>query len=151
MVFDVLSNFRFYETLHPHLKDAANFLDQDLNLLTPGRYEINQEGCFANVDVYNTKDISQSFIEYHKKYIDVQLLIEGKEKFGFCNKENCEDLGYDVEKDLGKLNGDLNFVELSNNNFIILFPQDGHTPQLNVSTDTSGSVKKLVIKIPIIM
>ncbi len=147
MIYDSLSNFKKYISLNDNFKDVAEFLEQNniVNLTEP-KYYINED-TFALVSEYNTKNLSESFIEYHKKYIDIQIVLKGKEKLGYCDFESCKSLTFDDEKDFGKLDGVQEFVKLEYPKFAILFPYEGHTPQLNF-LDNSEYVKKMVIKVP---
>lgn len=147
MVYDSLCNFKKYISLNANFNDVAEFLQQNnINELADSKYNINAN-TFALISEYNTKDISESFIEYHKKYIDIQIVLKGKEKLGYCDFESSKSLTFDDEKDFGKLEGVQDFIKLEYPKFAILFPFEGHTPQLNFF-DSSEYVKKMVIKVP---
>ncbi len=149
MVYDTLLNFSKYNSLHPHFTDVSNFLNgNNIFELPNGTHKINDKGAYAVVSEYNSKDISDCFIEHHKKYIDVQIVLKGREKFGVCNISDCKSLGFDVDKDFGKLEGKVSLIDLNGNNFAIAFRQDGHMTQVNFE-NSPEHVKKLVIKIPV--
>jgi YhcH/YjgK/YiaL family protein len=152
MIYDVLDNFSIYLCLHPHFADALAFLrnhEGTLPALMPGSYDINSSGAFASVSEYESKPESEGFLEYHRKFIDIQILIQGREKIGVADKGRCRDLGYEEEKDMGKLEGTADFITLDTGNFAIFFPQDAHMPQIFCS-DQREKVKKVVFKIPVI-
>jgi biofilm protein TabA len=152
MIYDSLNNFGMYLCLHPHFTGVLAFLKTHEGILSdlmPGSYDINSRGAFASVSEYESKPESEGFLEYHRKYIDIQIIIEGREKIGVAQKDNCRDQGYLEEKDLGKLEGASDFILLDTSNFAIFFPQDAHMPQISCS-DQRGKVKKVVFKIPVL-
>lgn len=149
MIFDTLENFNSYVCLHPAFIDAAGFLSRaDLIELPTGKYEIGNRGVFAAISEYATKNPSQCFIECHRKYIDIQFLLIGREKIGFCCKKDCTEETYDEEKDFQKLHGEIGFINLKPGLFAIFFPDDGHMPQMNYENGPED-VKKVVIKVPV--
>ncbi len=148
MVFDSLSNFANYNSVNPHFADVNNFLQgKNINDLRLGTFKINSKTS-ASVSEYMTKDISDCFIEYHKKFIDVQIVLSGKEKFGFCKIEDCRQIQFDEEKDFGKLEGNVNLLNLDEGKFIIVFPDDGHMPKVKSGSEPE-LIKKMVIKVPV--
>jgi YhcH/YjgK/YiaL family protein len=149
MILDSFDNFDKYLCLHYGFRDAAGFISrQDLAELPSGKYEIDANGILASVSEYETKAISQCFIECHLKYIDIQIILFGREKIGVCNKKDCMEGDYDDNKDFQKLRGDVSFINLTPGMFAIFFPHDGHMPQAQYA-DKPETVKKVVIKVPV--
>ncbi len=151
MIYDSLNNFSTYLCVHPLFADVLAFLknhEGSLPALMPGSYDINSSSAFASISEYASKPESEGFLEYHRKFIDVQLVVAGREKIGIAHKDNCRDQEYREEKDLGKLEGTADFILMDTNNFAIFFPQDAHMPQISCS-DRREKVKKVVFKIPI--
>ncbi len=85
--------------------------------------------------------------ECHDKYIDIQLCIKGKEKFGWKPRSDCKKQKgeYNAEKDVVFYNDapDMYF-DLTDNQFAIFFPKDVHAPMIGES-----EIKKMVIKVKI--
>jgi len=151
MIYDSLNNFGMYLCMHPHFADALAFLKKHegaLPALASGSYDINSSGAFASISEYESKPESEGFLEYHRNFIDIQVVVVGREQIGIAQKDNCRDQGYLEEKDLGKLDGIANFIVMDITNFAIFFPQDAHMPQISCS-DKRGKVKKVVFKIPV--
>lgn len=151
MIYDLLDNFSKYLCLHPHFTDVLAFLKSYEGImpdLMPGSYDINYRGAFALVSEYQSKPESEGFLEYHRKFIDIQIVVVGREQIGVAQKDNCRDQEYQEEKDLGKLDGIANFIVMDRTNFAIFFPQDAHMPQISCS-DQREKVKKVVFKIPV--
>ena len=151
MIYDSLNNFANYLCLHPHFTGVLAFLKTHEGIqsdLMPSSYDINSRGAFALISEYESKPASEGFLEYHRKFIDIQIIIEGRERIGIARKDNCRDLGYLEDKDLGKLEGTADFILMDRFNFAIFFPQDAHMPQISCS-DKRERVKKVVFKIPV--
>lgn len=148
MIYDKIMNFKFYEPLHKFFAIVLQILEKnDLKNLGPGKYNLTN-GIFYMVNEYTTKHVSECFIECHRKYIDIQIMINGNENIGICNKTDCLESLYDEDKDFQKLEGDVNFISLKPDYFVVFFPQDGHMPQVNFS-EIPQQVKKIVFKIPV--
>lgn len=126
---------------------AIEFLQNiDLNSLSIGRHRIDGDAIFANVDEYETKEIEKTEWEAHKKYIDIQLLLEGEEKIGYTHPEFLKiTQEYKAEKDIMFFNGTGEYFTLKPGFFAIFFPHDAHRPGL-IST-SKMKVKKVVVKV----
>lgn len=151
MIYDSLNNFGLYLCMHPQFTDVLSFLqnhEPPLSALPPATYTINSSGAFALVSDYMSKPESEGFLEYHRKFIDIQILIEGRERIGVAHRDNCVEQSYLEEKDFGKLDGTVDYIMMNTHNFAIFFPQDAHMPQISCE-DRSERVKKVVFKIPV--
>lgn len=149
MVYDTLDNFFRYASLHPFFYKVDKFLNiTNLFDLEPGKHEI-YEDCYAGVSEYMSKSIDECFIECHRKYIDIQIVLKGREMIGVCSKNFCHELEYDAERDFQVLRGDVDLIKMDIGRFAIFFPNDGHMPQIKMGGDAE-EIKKLVIKVPVL-
>lgn len=149
MIFDTLDNFQLYVGLHPGFDDIHEFLSTtDLAKLAIGKHPINGRGAYASVNEYQTKPIEESFIECHRKYIDVQIIASGEEFIGIASKNLCVEQPYDDSKDLQKLSGKVDFITLLPGFFTVFFPHDAHEPGVRSGIEPVA-VKKIVFKIPV--
>jgi len=85
--------------------------------------------------------------EAHRKYCDIQLVIEGREVFGYCPHAMVdEDSAYNEEEDAALFTGleGIN-IELAPHQFVIFMPHEFHLPG-GIGRD-SGSCKKLILKV----
>ena len=129
---------------------ALKFLkERDFYSMKPGRYELADDGTYANIDEYLTKDTAH--FEAHRKFVDIQYLAKGKEYIYVTpvdNERNREVTPYDETKDITFFDDD-NYSKhlLSSENFLVLFPSDGHKPCMKV--DSNEVVRKVVVKIPV--
>ena len=149
MIYDSLENFKIYQGLHPQFRDVRKFIERNkLADLPEGRHNINEEGAHAVLSSYLTKDQSEKHIEAHRRFIDIQIILNGMEKVGVCNRADCSESDYDSERDFQQLNGQVETLTLKPNYFAIFMPQDGHMPQIKYG-EKPEEVKKLVIKVPV--
>ena len=149
MIFDSLTNFSAYEILHPGFKDVQRFISAtNLHELPIGKHPINGLGAYASVKEYPTKSIEESFVECHRKFIDVQILVWGEEKVGVAPKHSCVEHVYDEANDLQKLIGKVDYITLCPDLFFIFFPNDAHETCVKSGFE-AVSVKKIIFKIPV--
>ena len=147
MIIDYIENCKKYSFFHKRFNKAFDYiLNTDFEKLPCGRYEIDGNNLYANVEEYETKTISNP--EYHKKYIDIQLLAYGEEFIGYCPKsELIINEGYNEEKDLGSGEGIVDFINLKKGQFMIFTPDDAHQPCM--MSKNKQKVKKVVVKVRI--
>lgn len=131
---------------------ALKYLEQnDLKELENGRYDILGDDIYVNIQDYTSKPETQGKWEAHRKYIDIQIMVKGSEKIGVGEIDNFQTSeAYDEGKDLEFLsatNDNYQFINMNENDFIILYPQDVHMPQ--IALNTPSYVKKAVVKISI--
>ena len=149
MIFDSLDKLGLYAVIHSGFADIEAFLAAaDMSTLTSGKHQINDQGAYASVNEYMTNAIEESFIECHRKYIDVQIIVWGEEKIGITHKQFCFEQPYDEGKDLQKLTGRVDFITLFPGMFAIFFPHDAHEPGVRSGSE-AVAVKKIVFKIPV--
>ena len=125
-----------------------NFIiNNNLSNLKECRYELG-EGDYVNIESYFTYDYYQRQYESHRRYRDIQVVIEGRENIivESINKLVISK-EYDDDKDIifykNDIKGKSNY--LSSGEMLLLDPEDGHMPC--VSIDESVYVKKAVFKI----
>lgn len=112
-----------------------------------GRYELD-DGAYAFISSYVTKDIKEGLYEAHKEYTDVQIILSGREIIGVVpldemRKGECvKPYEYDIE--LYKVEGGT-LNELGVGDYLILTPNDAHMPGVS---ETPTETRKLVLKIP---
>ncbi len=149
MIYDKIENFKEYVCINKHFIDEIKFLDSEPVSKRPeGRYEINDDGAYVVIEGYQAREASDCFIECHRKYIDVQFIIEGTESMGVCHKSGCEEFSYNAGKDFQKLGGDVDFLAFREGSFMVFFPEDAHMPGVKYD-ESPGLVKKAVFKIPV--
>lgn len=149
MIFDHLENAGNYANLHPLFRKAFDYLgSQDFSSVPNGQYEIDGTRLFAIVNSYETEPAEMRFWEGHKKYIDIQYIVSGKERMGVARRSQMtETQAYDVEKDFSKFEGRGDEIEVRPGYFTVFFPADVHMP--NLAAGTPEQVKKVVLKVQV--
>jgi YhcH/YjgK/YiaL family protein len=149
MIIDTLNNSCRYESLHPRFKAAFDFLRRPDVAATPlGRTDLDGDALFAMTQSYETKPIQEGKLEAHKKYIDIQFIVEGQEFMGYAPLANqAASKPHDDEKDIAFYDGEAWFTLFRKGMFAIFFPQDAHLPSR--FTEKTSSVKKIVIKVAV--
>lgn len=146
MIKDKLENAETYYTLSESTKKGLTWLkENDLSKLKCGRYYIDAENIYANVDEYETKQ--EAKYEAHRKYIDIQYMIDGEEFIGVTDIKNCKTcIEYDEERDLEFFDAEDEFQTLKTGEFFIFYPQDAHKPCIRKEKQ---NCKKVVVKVKI--
>ena len=146
MIIDKLANAELYYGLHPRIKKGLQFLiDNDLNSLAPGKYEIEDDNIFAMIQEYETINVGDGRWESHHKYTDIQFMILGEERMGYANVDELKEVEKYKEKDLIFLEGNGELLLVNKGFFTIFSPSDAHMPTLSVNEPQY--VKKAVVKV----
>lgn len=151
MIYDNLNNCEQYYVLGEKFKKAFEFLKTaDLKGIKDGSYEIDGKEIYANIQSLKTKPDDEKKWEVHRKYIDIQYVILGKEKMGYGLLKDYSEIekSYDNKKDVEFLNGEkFNFIDVEAGNFVIFYPNDVHAPML--ASDKPMDIKKVIVKVAI--
>lgn len=147
MIFDKLHNSRLYEDINPLIKKAFAYLKEaDLDKLEPGKHVIDGDDLFAIVMEYDTKDVAGGLLEAHRKYIDVQYMVSGKEMMGVAQLNGqVPEKKYDEKDDYALYKDDMSFVKVDSGEFTVFFPNDLHLPCIKVNK--AEKVRKVVVKV----
>ena len=146
MVLSDLKNHTCYKNLHPLFEKAFSYLlNKDLNAISDGKHEIESDDLFAIISKPGNSSSDPIMLEAHKKYIDIHYIIEGSETFGWKEVTHCKNQEgiFDIEKDYILYNDQMfTSIILQKNNFVIVYPEDAHSPGIN-----TNNLHKVVLKI----
>lgn len=149
MIKDRLDNAHNYDGLHKNMRMVMEILQSlNLNELQPGHIELDGKYVYINVDKVDGKSREEAKIEAHRKYIDIQIPISGKEMIGVMpvNELKNVTMPYDEEKDVMFYGDKITHWEtVEPGEFIIFFPADGHAPLV----ECGENHHKLVVKISV--
>ena len=127
-------------------KAFAYFRDTNLDELTPGKYPVDGENVFAAVTDNPTKDFDKTNWESHRKYIDMQYVVQGAEKIGVVPMAQATvTKPYDEARDVANYSAEGKLYEARPGTIYLFFPQDVHRP--NIKVDGIEKDKKLVLKV----
>ena len=145
MIVDKISNIEMYAPLAKGIKAGMDAV-KDLKAMEVGRYEF--DGGYFMVQKGTTKPLDEGTFEAHRKYIDVQIILEGAEVVAWADiKDLTTAIEYNPEKDAERFNGDKkNNMLISAGMFYIAFPHDGHKPCCYIGEQTDYT--KIVMKLP---
>jgi biofilm protein TabA len=136
----------------PEFKKAYKFLlDARGRELPEGRVEIDGDKVFAIVQSYETKSDAEPKFEAHRKYADIQYIIDGEELIGWAPLEKMKmTQDYDPAKDvtLGvAAPRDTIGVKLFAGELGVFYPSDAHAPKQAVGKGVK--VHKIVVKVAV--
>ena len=148
MIIDRIENAALYFPLHPKFKQAFEHIAQlDIHKTPAGRYEVDGDAMYVLVQEYDTKLKEAGKWEAHRRYIDLQYLVQGAEGMGYANIHDLEQGEYIAEKDFLPLFGEGTQIALKSGYFVLLFPEDAHMPSMALGE--SKPARKIVVKIAV--
>lgn len=148
MIFGNLKYADKYDFLTEKIKACFTYVkEHDLTTYEKGSYKINGDEFFVNIENYATVKREERFWEAHKKYIDVHMIIEGKESIDVSFCDDMQIKSFDENRDFVELIGEEKAtVNLINKgDFLICYPEDVH--RTAIICQQSQTIKKAIFKI----
>ncbi|MDO8312478.1 MAG: YhcH/YjgK/YiaL family protein [Sideroxyarcus sp.] len=146
MIFSALSQSERYAALHPLFPRAFNYIrDTDLFALAPGRYNIVGDDLIAIVEQVPGKTKEMARLETHRRYIDIQLVLNGVDEMGWKPLADCYNpvSDYSEEKDIRFFHdAPAAWIATPPDHFCIFFPEDAHAPLVS-----AGEIRKVIFKV----
>ena len=120
---------------------------RDLAAQPCGKYEIDGEQIYVSIQEYETKSYMDCRFETHKRYADIQCILQGKEQIWVTEQPlPTPDTKYDPKADIRFWkDGKASLLDLHAGELVILLPGEAHKPC--VRSGGVGKVKKAVFKI----
>lgn len=148
MILDTFENAWKYIGCHPGLAAGMKFLQNaDAFKLPDGKHEIDGKRLLAICAHDQGRGIDGAVLEHHRKYIDIQYVVSGKELMGWSPLAACRQVkqAYNAETDLGfHFDRPGSWFDVAPGSFVIFFPEDAHAPLA-----ATGPVHKIVIKVAV--
>ena len=148
MIVSTLTNADRYVVLHPLFARALEFMrSADLLTLVPGIHPIIGEQLFAIVEKAAGRSREQAQLECHRKYIDIQLVLQGMDEMGWKPLHDCHKpaAAYSAEKDIQFFYDAPDvWIATPPGAFCIFFPDDAHAPLVS-----DGQIHKVIFKIAV--
>ncbi len=146
MFLDSLDNADRYAGMHPGFDAAFRFLRRpDLAALPAGRHPVDGDRVFAIVGRDEGKGRDAARLEAHRKYVDIQYVVSGREVIGWRPLSACAGTGegYSEEKEIEFFTARPGlWVDVLRGHFAVFFPEDAHAPLAG-----QGPVHKVVMKV----
>lgn len=152
MIADVSANSGIYTSLHRDFARAFAALKKCESMPLPSENgtRIEVDGVKIIVQRYETQEMTDREFEAHRKNIDIQYMIEGREIMYWAAAGRLRvTTPYDEERDYLSFDGGEGFspLRLSKGEFAIFFPSDAHKPAC--AWDSPSHVVKLVAKVSV--
>ena len=153
MIFDSLNNAAQYKGLHAGIDQVL----EAAKAYTPenypsGRVVIDGENVFMNMAAYETHSTEKAVFEAHQQYADVMVMVEGTETIYVKHTDKLSHVyqEYDpkIEALLADFDSDATPVRLEAGSFVVLLPQDAHSPGCHA--DGPVNVKKIIGKVKLV-
>ena len=148
MIFDSKHSADRYAALHPLFPRAFEYIrNTDLFALAPGRYNIVGDDLIAIVEHVPGRTREMAKLEAHRRYIDIQLVLDGIDEMGWKPLEDCLNpvSEHSMEKDIRFFHdAPASWIATPPDAFCIFFPEDAHAPLVS-----SGQIRKVIFKIAV--
>ncbi|MDO9220688.1 MAG: YhcH/YjgK/YiaL family protein, partial [Thiobacillus sp.] len=132
MILDTLANADRYAALHPLFARAFEYLrSTDLKSLPTGMHKVQDEQLFVIVESCHGRTREEAKLECHRRYIDIQLVLEGIDEMGWKPLAECVDpaTAYDAARDIRFFNdAPASWIATPAGAFCVFFPDDAHAP-----------------------
>lgn len=149
MIFGNIKDLEEYAFLEEDIRQCFYYARNN-NLLSyeNGSHEIDGDRIFVNIVEYETEEADQRFWEAHKKYLDIHLMLDGKEEIDLNFLKNMSEEEYVEKDDFLPMKGEKNSsVILSKDDFLICYPNDCHKTAIKVCD--KEKIKKAIFKVRI--
>ena len=146
MIVSNLQNSERVEGLHPLFKKLFDYVKANDLLNAPlGRIELDGDNLFINNVNSECIPAEKQVLEMHREYIDVHILLTGKETIGWNAIEDLKNITREYQKEGDCALSDdrpTTCVTLQPGEFCITFPEDTHAPIIG-----EGKIRKLIGKV----
>jgi YhcH/YjgK/YiaL family protein len=150
MVVDRIENAKLYHGLGARIATALEFIaGVSAEGFEEKTVEIDARNVYAMLQAYETEGEAGRAYEAHRKYIDVQYVVDGRETFRVTDVGSLTpQIDYDPERDFTLYElAPGSDLRLGPGDFAVFFPHDAHVPKL--MTDAPSAVKKVVVKVAV--
>lgn len=148
MIVDRIDRITDYYSLMPDFGEAVEFA-LSLFAKPEGRYEyegLPKGKVYALIQEGMTQPYDGGRAEAHRKYVDVQFLLQGGEMVYFGDVRGMKEVvPYDDAKDIAFYEAGGQPVRIEEGMFYLAFPHDGHMPCREL--EGPGRYRKIVLKI----
>lgn len=146
MIADTIKNISLYKGINENLDKAIlHIMEVELAGLPNGKTIIDGEDVFVNVMEAKLLPEKDGRFEFHHKYADLQIDIEGAECWKYAEDAKIIE-EYSEESDIGFAEGTASCSgKLGDGRFVLFFPGEYHMP--GVESVECNFVRKTVYKI----
>ncbi len=150
MIYDRFENLHLYCRPGERLHHALVYARDVARTISDGRIDIDGDRLYASVATYETGPPEERRFEAHKKYMDVQVLLDGEEVIDVsleCDLSAVE--AYDETRDVMFLAPPQQVASLPMRTgfFAVFYPHDIHRP--GCRQREKRRVRKIVMKVAV--
>ena len=150
MIYDRFENLNLYCRPGSRLHRALVFARDVARTVPDGRIDIDGDRLYASVATYETGSKDERRFEGHRKYIDVQVLLDGEESIEVSLDKDLPTLeAYDEKRDVMFLKPPQHVASLvmKPGCFGVFYPNDIHRPGCHLRE--KRRVRKIVMKVAV--
>lgn len=148
MILENMSNWRKYEGLHKNFGTAFRYIESlHGKLPAEKRIELDGSSVYVLPMTMPGKGRDAARLEAHRKYIDIQYVMQGKDVMGWKPIAACKEVtqAYSAEKDIEFFGEKPDaWFDVVPGDFAVFFPEDAHAPLAG-----SGEIVKIVVKLAV--
>jgi len=150
MIIDKIENIEQYFGLSTSIDIALQYLkNTPFRQKKDGHFEIDGKEMFSHIETYTLKPPEECYFELHKKYIDVQYMLSGRELVGYSPRQTLTSIikSYDDVMDTALFDIPESYSKITflEGMFILLYPDEGH--MFKCWLGESLTVRRAVVKI----
>ena len=148
MIVAKLTNKREYYGIHPELDKALDYLTPEfLEKASTEKTLLDGKSLFVTKFHLETVPMEQTFFEAHRKYLDIQVVTEGRERVDIAHPDSLT-----LTENKGDFYGYTGQAEqsviLKPGTFLVVFPGDAH--RLRIPVEQPGEAfTRVVFKIKV--
>lgn len=137
------------------IQRALNYLKDNPQLATceAGRWDIDGDNLKIQVLDVTTQERAAVLPEVHRRYVDVQALLHGRERIAYY-----ADLGNNAVQEERLAKSDIifyhnnpnaveSYIEMTEGSYAMFFPHDVHIP--GIISGSSQVIRKIVLKVAV--
>jgi biofilm protein TabA len=151
MIVDRVCNVTNYTQLGGRLAAGLIFLkSHDLAGYEPGVYEIDGRQLYFTIQAYTTRPANEMDFENHRKYIDIQCMLDGQEKVEVSAASALsltEEYADEKDMEFYSGNGCSTSVSLTQGYILVIYPGEAHKPCIQYNQ--TQKCKKVIIKVKV--
>ena len=133
-----------YASVLPGIEEAFDAVNALTDYEAKNYSLSNDNRFFVAVGTTKAPDVAEA----HREYMDIQYIVKGKEVMGWADLNDCKIVGeFNEEKDIGKYEGDFEYITINEGICYVAFPEDAHMPGRHL--DVPNDFVKVVVKLKV--
>ncbi len=148
MIIDTIDNIQRYAAIHPLFPQVIEYIKSTNLLALPnGKHTTLNDDVFVLIQRGAGQTKAETKLECHRKYIDIQLVLDGTDTMGWKTLADCQQAieSFNTINDVQFFeDAPLNWLTTPANKFCIFFPEDAHSGMVS-----EHHLQKAVFKIAV--